>query len=103
MESSLPSEDEELRVPLYYIVDRNISREEEEAVAYNLRLTPPEIAFVSNVYDTDLAFRLAGSVSLMPSHDYACLVAAKIATEYKRPVLVIGEADNMEAVYSSEA
>lgn len=93
------AEDQDVKVPLFYVVSRRLPREEESAILEQLRITPIDEVVVSDVLDADLAFRLASNVSLVSSDAMARLFAADRARETKRPVLVIGEAESLEAVY----
>jgi len=81
-------------VPLFYIVRRGLSDEQVEAAQAALFLTPCQAAFISSAVDEDLAWKLSSQVV------YGNIEAAKQwAEEIGRPMLFIGEAEFIDAVF----
>jgi hypothetical protein len=90
---------DELVVPLYYVVNRYLPLEEAGAVMSALRITPVHAAIVSDHRDAQLGLQLAPHLMLAEDEKSACMFAAKLARESGRPLLVVGEADFLDAVY----
>lgn len=90
---------EDVAVPLFYVLNRRLPETEADAVMRALQLTPVFHAIVSNLLDTHLAFAFAPGVQHVNSDEDALLLAQKLAEDTGRPMLVIGEADFLDAVY----
>jgi putative cell wall-binding protein len=89
------TEEKELIVPRFYVVRRNLSQAEQESVLSYLAMTPVSMAIVSDVLDAELGVRLAGDVIVVASEKAARVLAAELAEELNRPVLVIGKSLTM--------
>ncbi len=89
------SEDQSVAVPRFYLVRRNLSEPEQESVLSYLAMTPVSMAIVSDVLDAELGVRLAGDVIVVASEEAARVLAAELAEELNRPVLVIGKSLSM--------
>lgn len=93
-------EGQQPRVPLYYVVDRDAARDQEDTILAQLRITPPAIALVTDIRDAEMAMRLAEQVSITGQEIVESL-AKTIALELKRPAVIIGKASTaLEAVYA---
>lgn len=90
---------EDVAVPLYYVVSRNVPISEADSVLHMLRITPAELAIFSDPLDGELAQCLSNSICFSPI-DKAEGFAANLATRAQRPVLLLGVAEFIDAVYS---
>jgi hypothetical protein len=86
-------------VPSYYVVSRKLEKEHAFAVIHALSITPCQCAVISDVLDASLALELSASVLRAATDKDALALAVLIAEDSKRPVLVVGEADFLDAVY----
>lgn len=92
--------DDGFRVPLFYVMNRKLPEDEAAAVLRALSITPCQAAIVTDLLDTKLAFSVAPDVIHAINDEQALLLARKVVEEIRRPVLVIGVADFLDAVYS---
>lgn len=84
-------DDQEPRLPEYYVVSRHM--QDADCILHALRLTPIDIAIVTNVLDYDYATQLCNAVILTDD-------AEKTRLSLNRRVLILGEADFIDAVYA---
>jgi hypothetical protein len=91
---------QDIQTPAYYVLNRNISTEEVQAVLNALRITPVICAVISNVMDAELAMVCGSKVITAGSEIEAHRVAMQIALDSNWPTLVIGEANLLDAVYA---
>lgn len=75
--------------PLYYVIGRKTDPELIEAV---IRITPCPTAVVTRYEDMSLAQKYSETVLMNAD-------AAQVATETRRPVIVIGDGEKIEEVY----
>lgn len=87
-------------VPLFYVVKRGLSAEHVEAVMVALSITPCQAAFISTPQDAALAWNFAPQVICADAEETALSLAQRWATDVGRPMLVIGEADCLDAVFA---
>ncbi len=90
---------ESLRVPSYYVLRRLCSDEDIQHVLHALRITPIQAVIVSDILDADFAMKLSTAVLRVSSDPAAHEVAMKVSKDTGRPVLVIGDAKFLDAVY----
>ena len=88
-----------MEVPLYYIVKRGLSPEQLEAVMSALSITPCQAVFISNIVDSDLAWKFAPQVINAKTDSEAMTQAKHWATDIGRPMLVIGEAEFIDGIF----
>lgn len=79
----------EVVAPLYYVVGRSIDPDKLNAV---LRITPCLTAIVSDYKDVTFAQQLSDTVLLNED-------PAQVAESTHRPCVVVGDGDDIEAVY----
>lgn len=91
---------EEINAPLVYVVNRQLPHEEALSVLYTLRITPCCCSVISNILDAQLALQLTPGVRRTNTEDEAIDTAKAIALEYNRPVMVLGQADFIDAIWS---
>lgn len=93
-------EEYSIRVPLYYVVGRDMSKKELEAAQWVFNLTPCATAVVSRHSDKTIAEPFVYQV-LKAEDEAACRdLAAHLARSTNRPMLTIGEGKEMVAVYA---
>jgi len=92
---------DDIEVPAFYVVNRSLPKEEAFVVATALRITPVQCAVISDVLDASLALELAPSVMRAETDKDALALALLLSRESQRPVLVIGEADFLDGIYSN--
>ena len=92
---------EEVEVPSYYVLNRKLPDTEADAGWRALGITPVAAAIVSDLRDSSLAFHFAPSVQHVDNDQDALTLAGQLSAEVGRPLLVIGEADFIDAVYPS--
>lgn len=85
-----------INAPQYYICSRNITAEQVVNVQNALRITPCFVALVSEHKDSELASNFCSEVRYAPTHITA--YALHLAEESNRPILVIGDAEYLDAV-----
>jgi hypothetical protein len=85
-------------VPSYYIVSAKLPSEEAWSVIHALSITPCECAIISDILDARLALELSPNVRIAATDKDALGLAVLMSEEMQRPVLVIGEADFLDAV-----
>jgi hypothetical protein len=87
-------------VPLFYVVSRHLPIEQVEVVLRIMRITPCFLAVISRVQDAALGLSVAPDVANAASDEDALALAKKMAIEIERPVIVVGEADFLDAVWA---
>jgi hypothetical protein len=87
------------KIPLYYVVNRTLPKDEATAVLDYLRITPVMCAIISDLLDGELALRLSNEVIRTNDDEHAREVANLISTDLQRPCLVLGEANFLDAVF----
>jgi hypothetical protein len=88
-----------LEVPLYYILRRGLQPEQVEAAALTLSITPCQAVFISNHIDAELALHFSDQVFSADSEALAILLAKRWAEDIGRPMLVVGDAEFIDAVF----
>lgn len=86
-------------VPLYYVVSRKLPPEEAFIVLHCLSITPCQCAVISDVHDCKLAITLSNEIIRAATDEDAHLIAKDLSIKTKRPLMVIGEANFLDAVY----
>lgn len=90
----------EIEAPLFYVVKRGLSPEEIDAVRASLSITPCQAVFISKTEDHDLAWRFSDQVMMAVDEETALLLAKRWATDIGRPMLVVGTAALLDAVFA---
>jgi hypothetical protein len=90
---------DDIVVPSFYVVNRTLPKEQAFMVIHALSITPVQCAIISDPLDCNLAIELSPSVVRAATDKDALALAALLAEDSKRPVLVVGEADFLDAVY----
>jgi hypothetical protein len=88
---------DDLTLPAFYVVNRRLPREHASFIAAALKITPINIAIVSDVADVSLALEFCSSILRVADNELAMKTAMSIS-QTARP-LVIGDADVLDAVY----
>jgi hypothetical protein len=93
---------EELTLPIYYVVNRNLPQDQAISVLNALSITPICCVITGNAQDVGLALSFASEITLLQrsSMDSAVQTAKQIGSTSPRPPLVVGEADILDAVFS---
>jgi hypothetical protein len=88
-------------LPSYYVIKRKPSDEELEEAQRALCITPCSIAIVSTYDQADyrLAQQLSQDVVWASSEMNAELTALRLSKEFGHPVLIVGNAELLDAVY----
>lgn len=86
-------------VPLYYIVKRGLPESQIETIKAALSVTPCQAVVISNLSDESLAIHLAPVILTAKDDAVALDLARQWAERTERPLLVIGTADLLDAVY----
>jgi hypothetical protein len=92
---------DDVEVPSLYVVSRKLPSDEAYPVIHALSLTPVQAVVISDVHDASLALELCPSLLRAGSDEDALVVAAAMAKDMSRPVLVVGEANFLDAIYAS--
>jgi hypothetical protein len=90
---------DEINAPIIYVVNRQLPKEETLAVLHTLRITPCCCSVISNILDAAWAEQLTTGVLRADDEMKAIELAKGIALEYRRPVMVLGEADFIDAIW----
>jgi hypothetical protein len=91
---------EEVVVPIYYVVSRKLPSEEAFMVIHALSITPCRCAIISDVLDCKLALVMSANILMAATDKDALGLAALMSEEMRAPVLVVGEADFLDAIYA---
>jgi hypothetical protein len=91
---------DDLRVPSYYVVSRKMPKDQIGPILNALSITPVYCSIVSDIHDAELALSFASHVLRCKTEGDSCVVALAVSAEHKLPVLVVGTADVLDAVYS---
>jgi hypothetical protein len=91
---------DDISVPVVYVVNRTIPREETFVVLQTLRITPCCCAVISNILDAELAIQLAPEVLRAETEEKAIELGKTVAANFKRAVLVVGQANFLDAIWS---
>lgn len=89
-----------LRVPSYYVVSRQLTKEQIGPVFNAFSITPVFCSIVNDVRDVELALSFSPQVMRCKTEEDSYSVAQAISAEQKQPVLVVGTADVLDAVYA---
>jgi len=89
----------DLRLPVYYVVNRTLPQELAVAILRALSYTPVHCAVISDVLDAEFALSLCTEVILAKSEADSVSVALAIQEQTTYPVLIIGTADVLDAVF----
>jgi hypothetical protein len=90
----------EIQVPAFYVVNRLLKKEEAGPILQVLAITPVSSAIIHNILDADLALAFSPQVLRCATEEDSYRVALKFSQDSKMPVLVIGTAEVIDAVYS---
>lgn len=85
--------------PLFYVLKRGLSPEQADVAVELLSVTPCQAAVVRDFADTPIALSFAPQIFWANDEVAACEFARKWATETGRPLLVLGEAEFLDAVF----
>jgi len=85
--------------PLFYVMARGLDRKTIDAVEAALSLTPCQAVIITDLHDAEIAWIFAPMVMRADSELLALSLARETATRTGRPVLVIGKAELLDAVY----
>lgn len=85
--------------PLFYVMARGLDRKTIDAVEAALSLTPCQAVVISDLKDAEIAWIFAPVVMRAEDEFMALTMAREWATRNGRPILVIGKAEILEAVY----
>jgi hypothetical protein len=89
----------DIRIPAFYVLNRNMDREQAALVLQALRITPVFAALVSDIRDAQLAITFAPQVLRANTEEDAYKVALAISAEKQMPCLILGTANFLDAVY----
>lgn len=89
----------EIVVPAFYIVNRLLKKEEAGPILQVLSITPISSAIIHDVLDADLALAFSPQVLRCATEEDSHQVAMKMSQDSKMPVLVVGTAEVIDAVY----
>ena len=92
---------DEVEVPNIYVVNRRLPIEEAYPVIRALSITPVQCAVISDVLDAALALSLSPSIAMADTDKDALALAGLLAEDANRPVLVVGEANFLDAIYAT--
>lgn len=85
--------------PLFYVMARGLDLPYLEAIEAALSLTPCSAVVVSRLQDAEIAWRYAPMVLRADDEILAIALAKEWAARTCRPILVIGQAKFLDAVY----
>jgi hypothetical protein len=85
--------------PLFYVMARGLDRKTLDAIEAALSLTPCHAVIVSDLRDSEIAWNFAPVVMRADNEFVALTLAHETATRIGRPVLVIGKAEILDAIY----
>lgn len=85
--------------PLFYVMKRGLDEKYVQAVQAALAITPCQAVVVSDLADAEVAWKFAPMVMRASDDFMALTVARHWATNTGRPLLVIGKADFLDAIY----
>lgn len=89
----------DLKIPLLYILSRDCPDDSVDLVRRVLGITPIYCTMVSNILDYELARKFDQQLVRTNSQEDSISKAIEIAKEVKMPVLVIGSAGMLDAIY----
>lgn len=92
-------EESSINVPLYYIIGRDMSREELEAAQWVFNITPCATGVVSRHGDKELIDSLVFQVLKAEDESACCDLAAHLARTTGKPMLTVGSGREFNAVY----
>jgi hypothetical protein len=94
-------EESDIMAPLYYILGRDMSKEDLEAAHWVFNITPCATGVVSRHTDKSLVDPIVYEV-LKAEDEQACNeLAAHLARATNRPMITVGEGNQLTAVYHS--
>lgn len=85
--------------PLFYVMARGLDTPYLDAIEAALSLTPCSAVVVSRLQDAEIAWRFAPMVMRADDEILAIGLAKEWASRTSRPILVIGQAKFLDAVY----
>ncbi len=85
-------------LPAFYVVSRDLPVERAPRVALALSMTPVDVAIISDVADTALARELGNVLLMVDTSEQALQTALELSANCLP--LVIGTADLLDAVYA---
>jgi hypothetical protein len=88
-----------IAVPAAYVLNSKCSPEQTAVVIRTLAITPIHCAIVSDIHDVELARQFSELVFRCNTPEDAIANAVTIFKEVDMPVLVVGEAGLLDAVY----
>ena len=89
----------DIKVPAYYVLNRKIDREHVGPILRALNITPVFSALISDVNDAALGLMFSPQVMRCTTEAASCEVALAMSAENNMPILVLGTADVLDAVY----
>jgi hypothetical protein len=89
----------EIQVPAFYVVSRKLKKEHAGPILRALSITPVVAAVISDVLDADLALSFSPQVFRRPTEADSCEFAMRLSVDNQIPVLVVGTADVLDAIY----
>ena len=94
-----PNEGIEPIPPLFYVMKRGLPQKYLDAIADALCITPCQAVVISDLQDSHVAWNFAPMVMRADSDFMALTLAREWAQRTGRPLLVIGKAEFLDAVY----
>lgn len=91
--------DEDNMVPAYYVVNKSLGEPETEFILHALRITPITCVVITDAHDAEFAIKLSGEIKRATDFAQAQDLARYLFAEFGRSVLIIGDADFLDAYY----
>lgn len=85
--------------PLFYVMARGLEQKFLDAIGDALCLTPCQAVVISDLQDASIAWNFAPMVMRADSEFIALTLAREWAIRTGRPLLVIGKAEFLDAIY----
>lgn len=85
--------------PLFYVMARGLEQKYLDAIGDALCMTPCQAVVISDLQDASIAWNFAPMVMRADSEFMALTLAREWATRTGRPLLVIGKAEFLDAIY----
>lgn len=89
----------ENKIPSYYIVSRKMGKDQIGPILNALNITPVYTAIISDIHDAELGLCFSAQVMRCQTEDSSCEVARAMSQEQRMPILVVGTADILDAVF----
>ena len=90
---------EVITTPIFYVLGRDLPRQYVDAAEVALTLTPCAAVVISDLQDAKIAWAFAPMVLRADTDLLALQLARQWAVKTQRPLLVIGKAEFLDAVY----